>query len=388
MLRLDIRPSPCAEIVVTRYDDLAFPRFRELFETPPESSPLHHLARDPKEAPFAVVLENRSDKAITGLSYRIVMTDDSGKQHTRTFVNDSYMTDMYRAIVESGSRQLITPSDSLDERMMDHVLLGGGLIQFRASGLSERSLAGVVEMIFEIDFVLFTDGEILGADPDRYVEDLLCRKPAAEFVAKQIRLAINEARDVSPVLSALVDIPRFGRSGDRRGDPLMHWIRHYAREYLHAMGRKIGTIDMHEAKLRHLENRPALPKFHRRPNLSSKVRVSVGAGLRPARVNFKHYRDLARPPAAIRLSVFPRGTAHPHPLDQRQRASIHRPIAFRLFARVCSQTIPPTFPRFPPTPVSYRIIRLFLGAASEATYTAGHAEPKQPVRTPHTRGQR
>jgi hypothetical protein len=50
-------------------------------------------------------------------------------------------------------------------------------------------------------------------------------------------------------------------------------------------------------------------------------------------------------------------------------------------------TSPPP-PRFPLRHVSYRIIRLFLGAASETTYTVRHAEPKQPVRTPHTRGQR
>jgi len=31
------------------------------------------------------------------------------------------------------------------------------------------------------------------------------------------------------------------------------------------MSRKIGAFDMREAKLRHLENCPDLPKFYRRP---------------------------------------------------------------------------------------------------------------------------
>jgi hypothetical protein len=264
MLRLDIRPSPSPEINVTRYDELSFPQFRPLFEAPSESSPLRHLARDPKEAVFAVVLENRSQKAITGLSYRIVMTDHSGKQHTRRFVNDSYMTNMYRAIVEPASRQLITPSSSFDECLLDHVLAGGGAITVGFSGLTD-SLDGIVEMTFEIDFVLFADGEIFGADPDRHVEDMLCRTPAAEFIAGQIRLAINEGRDVTPVLSALADIPRFGRRGDRQGDPLTHWIRQYAREYLRVKKGNIGTFDLQEAALRRLEEGPTLPKFHRRP---------------------------------------------------------------------------------------------------------------------------
>jgi hypothetical protein len=265
VVRVNIHPSPSLNVVVAHYDERAFPKFRPLFETPSESSPLHHLALDPKEAPFAVVLENRSLKAITGLSYRIVMTDDSGKQHTRRFVNDSYMTNTYRAIVEPASRQLITPLSSLDECLMDHVLAGGGVITARFSGLTDRPLDGIVEMIFEIDFVLFEDGEIFGADPDRHVEDMLCRKPAAEFIAGQIRLAINEGRDVTPVLSALADIPRFGRREDRQGDPLTHWIRQYAREYLRVKKGNIGTFDSQEAALRRLEEGPTLPKFHRRP---------------------------------------------------------------------------------------------------------------------------
>jgi hypothetical protein len=54
---------------------------------------------------------------------------------------------------------------------------------------------------------------------------------------------------------------------------------------------------------------------------------------------------------------------------------------------LCLHGIATAPPRFPLRHVSYRIIRLFLGAASETTYTVRHAEPNQPVRTPHTRGQ-
>jgi hypothetical protein len=44
--------------------------------------------------------------------------------------------------------------------------------------------------------------------------------PAAEFVAKQIRLAQAEDRDITPVLSALVEIPCLGRLGHAQSDPL------------------------------------------------------------------------------------------------------------------------------------------------------------------------
>jgi len=120
-------------------------------------------------------------------------------------------------------------------------------------------------MTFEIDFVLFDDGEFAGADPDRYGLTLQCRKRAAEFIAKQIRSAMSEGRDVTPVLQALAEVPSFGGLGRGQGDPLVHWTRHYAREYLHAISHRVGTFDMREAKLRHLENRPDLPQFYRRP---------------------------------------------------------------------------------------------------------------------------
>jgi len=82
VVRANIHPSPSPDVVVAQYDELAFSKFRPLFEDPPESSPWHQLALDPKEAPLAVVLENRSEKAITALRYRFVMTEESGKQRT------------------------------------------------------------------------------------------------------------------------------------------------------------------------------------------------------------------------------------------------------------------------------------------------------------------
>ena len=260
MLQFNIHLSPSPDVVVAQYDALAFPKFRPLFENPPESSPSHHLTLDPKEAGVAVVLENRSQKAITALRYRLVITDESGKQRTHTHSGDSYKTDVYRPIVEPGSSQVITPSGSVSEASIDRVLAGGGLVYVKMGG-SERSLDTVVEMTF----VLFEDGEFAGPDPDRYGLELQFRKPAAEFVARQFRLAMAEQRDVTPVLSALAEIPCMGGLGRVQGDSLVHWTKHYAQEYLRAMSRQTGTFDRREAQLRHLENCPTLPKFYRRP---------------------------------------------------------------------------------------------------------------------------
>ena len=64
MSRLNIAPSPSAEVVLTRYEEAAFPKFAQVFEAVSKSSPLRHLAREAWEASTAIVLENRSDKAI------------------------------------------------------------------------------------------------------------------------------------------------------------------------------------------------------------------------------------------------------------------------------------------------------------------------------------
>ena len=77
-------------------------------------------------------------------------------------------------------------------------------------------------------------------------------------------MAQKEGRDVTPVLTALVEAPSIGSVSRPEGDPLFNSVRHYASEYLRSMHRKMGNVDMAEAKLRHLENRPTLPNFYRR----------------------------------------------------------------------------------------------------------------------------
>lgn len=266
MLRLNILPSPSAAIHLTRYEETSFPKFSELFHPVAAQSALSHLARDPNEAESSVVFENRSENAVTALRYRWRMIDELGKETTHTASSDSYTVDIYRPVAEPGSRHLIGPSGMLDEALIDHVRAGRGFMgshhRIKQEGKSE---AEIVEITFEIDFLLFDDGEIAGPDVDGYATDLMCRKPASEFVAKQIRLAAAENRDVTPVLSALAEIPHFGSLHHAQGDRQVLWTRRYAEDYLRAMSRTSDTIDWREARLRSLENRPTLPKFYRQP---------------------------------------------------------------------------------------------------------------------------
>jgi hypothetical protein len=261
-MQLTLGGSPSAEISLSRYDPALFPRFRSIFESSNPESPIRHLACNPEEANTAVVLENHSDKDITALRYCWFEEGNNPSEKRHTVSADSYMVDVYHPVLGRGDRKLITWSTTVDESLLDHVLRGGGFI---GSGSFYRpSFSAANSLRFEIDFVLFVDGEIAGLDPDKYAAELRCRKPAADFVVKQIRLAENQHRDVAPVLSALADMPHVGSLRHAQGDPLVHWVQKYARDYLGSLSRNIGSVNTPEAKLRHLENRPTLPKFYRR----------------------------------------------------------------------------------------------------------------------------
>jgi len=262
VMRFDIHPSPTPAIVISRFDESSFSAFGKLFEVQPPASPLFQLARPPEEAAVAVVLENRAYKAITAWRFRWQLTDSSGNQRPGTVSDDSYKVDVFRPVAEPASRHLITPSGCISETWLEHIQSGGGFIGGSVAGTS--SFSDLVNVSFEIHLVVFMDGEIAGSDPDDFTIELQGRKRAAEFVAKQIRKAQAEGRDVTPVLTALVEAPALGTPVRPEGDPLFHSVRHYARDYLRHMHRKIGGVDMAEARLRHLENRPELPRFYRR----------------------------------------------------------------------------------------------------------------------------
>ena len=260
---LKVVPSPSSQVAITLFEGNLFPKFKLLFERQSEDSPLRYFARDPAELPLTLVLENRSEKPITGLSYRWRKLDESGKVRNHTASSDSYFVDVFRAVAEPGSRHLIGPSGSLDEAMLDYVLAGGPCVMARTGGSQDHDYE-IVEVTFEIDLVVFADGEIAGPDPDKFAALLQSRKPAAEFVARQVRLADAEGRDAMPVISALAEIPHLGRPRHGPYDPLVHNTVNFAREYLRRVQHTTSERNLREAELRRLENRPELPKFYRR----------------------------------------------------------------------------------------------------------------------------
>jgi hypothetical protein len=60
------------------------------------------VARDQDEVSVALVLENQSLKAITGLGYRWTAIDELGERRIQVGFHDSYLMDVHQAVVEPG----------------------------------------------------------------------------------------------------------------------------------------------------------------------------------------------------------------------------------------------------------------------------------------------
>jgi hypothetical protein len=123
------------------------------------------------------------------------------------------------------------------------------------------SIAEVTSLAFVVDMLMFADGEIVGPDDGKFAGELRCRRRAAEFVAKQVRPAEAESRDVTPVLSAPAEFPILNDPLYPPGDFITRWIRQHASQYLRAVHHSDDFL--RAATLRRLENHRLLPRYYR-----------------------------------------------------------------------------------------------------------------------------
>jgi hypothetical protein len=102
MVRLNLVPSPHPEVVVSRYDEALFPEFRPLFEgtEAPRFLP-PGFRHDPSQASTVVVLENRSEKAITRLKVPM--------GHGRRIRHAKNIPHMQRYLFVQRERRLVPP---------------------------------------------------------------------------------------------------------------------------------------------------------------------------------------------------------------------------------------------------------------------------------------
>ncbi len=254
---LHIVPSPLDEIELSRYIERELPAFGRLQEAAVRSLPLRQLLGGVEEDAGTVVLENAGAKDLTALAWRWTFVDAEEKSRTRTFSVDSYGEVGTRPVAASGSRLRLTPDGGIGEVPVEGVQ-AARYTSGRVPGArtAQQVLPGVMEVWFQLDLLLFADGELAGSDPDRFALELQCRGRAAGYVEQQIRAAMAEGRDAAPILAALRDVPHL------HDDALARTVSRFAREAL----RRSAHTSTHafDASLKYLESRPELPEFYRR----------------------------------------------------------------------------------------------------------------------------
>jgi len=255
-LQLNIAESPSADLSIEKYSPERFPEFQDLFaERDWEAKhPLQHLRRKPNEDQVSLVLKNTSSRDVTILAFRWKFPETPGRTSVRRHASSSYGVNVFRPIIAAGEKLLISPlSESVQESLLAHVKAGGGTIGVHFSSNRDPELPEEGEIGFALDLAGFDDGEIAGLDPDRYAAKVQGRKRAAEYVARQIRGAMDENRDPRPVLQALTELPH------RRDDYFLSSVQWFARDYMRAR-----DFPPPEIRLSNMETLLGPPRFFRK----------------------------------------------------------------------------------------------------------------------------
>ena len=187
---LHIVPSPAEEIELSRYVERESPPFGRLQDAAGRSLPLQQLLGGVEQHAGTVVLENAGQKDITALAWRWTFVSEGAgareTSRTRTFTADSYGEAGTRPVARAGARLRLSPDGGIGEVPVAGVQAAA---EYGSGGLSREhavpQLPGVMEVWFQVDLLLFADGELAGSDPDRFALELQSRRRAADFIADQ-----------------------------------------------------------------------------------------------------------------------------------------------------------------------------------------------------------
>src|SRR4051812_1362111 len=167
--------SAVPEVLLTKFDPVRFPKFAALFDPDAFEGRLKMFTLRPDWASWSLVLENSSDRDITALRYQWKFTSADGQMRTSRTSSDSYFV-AYQPILKAHDRMLISYKASYAESVLDHVLSGGGCIGGGISGGGRDPSEDALAVNFEIDMLLFADGEIAGKDEGKFAAELVYRK--------------------------------------------------------------------------------------------------------------------------------------------------------------------------------------------------------------------
>jgi hypothetical protein len=195
-------------------------------------------------------LANNSDRSIVGIATKWSVASNDRPIRIMRFTADSFLITDVRPILGPHSRLLVAPRLWVPE---------GRLSEYAASSyfvnVQEPALRGTLDeftrsgdVLVEVDSVIFSDGEVVGANNMRLDAEISGRKAAAQAVLA----ALAKARAIGETQrDALL---RLASGPIRKSDKTAVWQRRFVQQLLHS-----PSVESTAAYLEHL---PSVPTFH------------------------------------------------------------------------------------------------------------------------------
>lgn len=198
-------------VLVATYDPSEHPAFADLLSR----SELYHI-KD-----VAVVVANRSSRAIDGLVLQWMVRTERGLDTPNTIPIDRYIRDDVEPIVYPGAQVLVTPTGYITDAQTSGHFITSALMSKREV---DKWLATKAPIRVVLDSVIWDDGTVVGPDTFRIIEWVQARHSVAREIASALQEHQGNPAAIEKVLSGMV------HAGGKPRSPLdsrAHWTRRF-----------------------------------------------------------------------------------------------------------------------------------------------------------------
>jgi hypothetical protein len=195
-------------------------------------------------------LANNSDRSIVAIATKWSVGGSDGGIKIMRFTADSFLITDARPILGPHSRLLIAPRLWIPEGHLSEYSASPYFTNVQKVALRRTAdeFARSGDVLVEVDSVIFSDGEVVGANSMGFDAEIAGRKAAAQAVLAALAQA---GASGEPSRAALL---RLASGPIRKSDRSALWQRRFARQLLHSPSIESTAL--------YLEHLPSVPIFH------------------------------------------------------------------------------------------------------------------------------
>jgi hypothetical protein len=209
--RLVVQSLDGGDVLVTPYDSAAHSAFAYLLSYPEYS----HITD------IAVVVANRSSRAIDGLVLQWMVRTERGLDAPNTIPIDRYIREGGEPIVYPGAQVLVTPTGYITDAQTSGHFITSALMSKRKV---DKWLATKAPIRVVLDSVIWDDGTVVGPDTFGIIEWVQARHSVAREIASAVQEHRGNPAAIEKVLSGMVHAAGKPRSPL---DSRAHWTRRF-----------------------------------------------------------------------------------------------------------------------------------------------------------------